>query len=801
MPDIGYYTLPVILSFQGIDKQVNDALGKTLDQTVPKTINKSVNDKIGKQIEASTKTVGKKIGTTLNTSINPQQVGKDIGAKINTGITVGVDAKKVGKDVSTKVSQGIDPKVIGKVITEGLTKAQNIDAKKVGKTIGDNMAGGIDTHRVGQVLKDVLREPLNDAKQVAKDWGKQVGEEILSGNVKQAATQVGDLVQNTTTGINNLGHVLGVNLDGLEKFGTDTAKTIDGAGSKIQSVYDKVQDKVQTTVTDVKNVNEAIKGIGEGGIADRIQSVSTALSTISTATGHLGLDISGITTPVQSVVNQAADIAGLVTQVRDLKAGLVGAEGAGALGTLGGVAAAAGPVAVTIVGIAEAAAVGIAAKTAYDIATFKPEPGAPGTSPALAPGATIPTLPGFPSTGLPGLIPPARPTPRGDFVPAAPPPPPPPGRVPATEIPQPGWTKDPKTGTLYTPDGTPVPATPGEYARPAPDYWAPSRPTPAPVLAPPSAPAPAPGPARIPGLAEATAGVAQANIHAGSANVSIGSANVSGISVSVPTPYTGSHETAIPGKKSWFQSGGAVPIIAHTGEHVFTKDDVAAMGGQSSVYAFRAALHAGQGYDDGGEITDLAKKIATPVAEAAAKGAAQGAQAGGAGMARPAILGGPGGQQMGADIATQLLGIGAGGVGETLGLGTLFPDPMQNPNVKSLIALASAFKGPIMGAMKGKLGIQQPGWQPGMPVAAMAGDTGAGASIGLPFGLPSIDLPNAPEGGGAPPGGGTVGGGDTHIDASLNVHGDVGNEKALRDHQQQIQRGLDRLAPMPTGPN
>ena len=27
MPDVGFYTLPVILSFQGIDKQVNDALG------------------------------------------------------------------------------------------------------------------------------------------------------------------------------------------------------------------------------------------------------------------------------------------------------------------------------------------------------------------------------------------------------------------------------------------------------------------------------------------------------------------------------------------------------------------------------------------------------------------------------------------------------------------------------------------------------------------------------------------------------------------------------------------------------
>jgi hypothetical protein len=88
-----------------------------------------------------------------------------------------------------------------------------------------------------------------------------------------------------------------------------------------------------------------------------------------------------------------------------------------------------------------------------------------------------------------------------------------------------------------------------------------------------------------------------------------------------------------------------------------------------------------------------------------------------------------------------------------------------------------------------------------MAVNAMAGDEGAGASIGLPFGLPSIDLPNAPGGMGGADLPDRPGGGDTHIYAGLEVHGDVGSDKALRDHQQQIQRGLDRLAPMPTGPN
>jgi hypothetical protein len=36
MPDVGYYTLLVILSFQGIDKQVNDALGDKLKTAATK---------------------------------------------------------------------------------------------------------------------------------------------------------------------------------------------------------------------------------------------------------------------------------------------------------------------------------------------------------------------------------------------------------------------------------------------------------------------------------------------------------------------------------------------------------------------------------------------------------------------------------------------------------------------------------------------------------------------------------------------------------------------------------------------
>lgn len=45
-----------------------------------------------------------------------------------------------------------------------------------------------------------------------------------------------------------------------------------------------------------------------------------------------------------------------------------------------------------------------------------------------------------------------------------------------------------------------------------------------------------------------------------------------------------------------------VPALLSNGEHVLTASDVAALGGQAGVYAFRAGLHGGQGYANGGSV-------------------------------------------------------------------------------------------------------------------------------------------------------------------------------------------------------
>lgn len=88
---------------------------------------------------------------------------------------------------------------------------------------------------------------------------------------------------------------------------------------------------------------------------------------------------------------------------------------------------------------------------------------------------------------------------------------------------------------------------------------------------------------------------------------------------------------------------------------------------------------------------------------------------------------------------------GLGGIGsifgsflkETFGLdGSLFPDISSLMPVQMLGAALGAFKGPLQGLIDGQLGIQQPGWTPGMPVPGAAGE---GQSGGLPFGM----IPNA----------------------------------------------------------
>lgn len=110
---------------------------------------------------------------------------------------------------------------------------------------------------------------------------------------------------------------------------------------------------------------------------------------------------------------------------------------------------------------------------------------------------------------------------------------------------------------------------------------------------------------------------------------------------------------------------------------------------------------------------------------------------------------------------------------ETTGLdGSFLPDFADSSTMQSVGALMNAFRGPLQGLVDGGLGIQQPGWQPGMPVPGQESSTGGAA-----FGMPDVAVPPMPPAGqhggsGAAPG--PAGGSPVSIDASTTIQGNVG---------------------------
>ncbi|MGJ6124910.1 transglycosylase family protein [Mycolicibacterium sp. Y3] len=133
---------------------------------------------------------------------------------------------------------------------------------------------------------------------------------------------------------------------------------------------------------------------------------------------------------------------------------------------------------------------------------------------------------------------------------------------------------------------------------------------------------------------------------------------------------------------------------------------------------------------------------------------------------------------------------------ETLGIdGSFFPDISNSMPMQMLNAGLNAFQGPLQGLVDGQLGIQQPGWQPGMPVNGVANDTGIGTSNAA-FGMPDVAVPPMPPGDQhIGPGGPAAPGPVQNITVDQSVHGNVGSspEELFKTRDQGLARAMPRM--------
>jgi hypothetical protein len=103
MPGIGYYTLPVILSFQGIDKQINTALGDKL-----KPAAKKAGEDIAKGVAEGAKTGGKTAAESISKPIiaAAKKTGTDAGKQLDQTLKVAVNDFHPGKSWKGSWSYG-----------------------------------------------------------------------------------------------------------------------------------------------------------------------------------------------------------------------------------------------------------------------------------------------------------------------------------------------------------------------------------------------------------------------------------------------------------------------------------------------------------------------------------------------------------------------------------------------------------------------------------------------------------------------------------------------------------------------
>ena len=497
-----------------------------------------------------------KAGTTTARSAG-QQMGKDLSTGIQEGIT---KSAKTVPGTGTKTIPGLDEALRG------------ANVKKVGQQVGKDLAAGISEGwgkggpggGVGKQLgKDIAEGTggiLESAtKEMLRDWADHFKNELKKGDVKSALNEAGTAAANASDMVANIGEKFGANTDSIRNFGDKVATTLDHLGGTIQPVI----DKFKTTADNAHSIVSAMSEMGSGDAATRIHALGDALGAADDAAKNFGVDISGITEPLQGLAGTAEGIAGIADSLKGLGAGLGVLASPEVLAVLAALAAIGGAVALP----AWLAQPEQQPKNWPVAPEFPTTPGAPQGQPQIGPFPVVPQLPpsGPPKGYWPGF-----------------------GTVGGYGVP--GSEAAPSLG------GPMAPSPLGQLAPVDIGGLPPAR-APAPAAPPPAAP---------------TAGAV--DIHSNTASVSIGSASVSIPNLSLPSAAA----AAAPGGSGvWWgakigsrQTGGPITqdelAKLHAGEHVLTAPDVHAMGGQDAVSDFRDQLGRAGGPPGGAEAAGLA---------------------------------------------------------------------------------------------------------------------------------------------------------------------------------------------------
>src|SRR5262245_9765945 len=311
MPDIGYYTLPVILSFKGIDAAVNSELG---DKLTPAA--KKAGEDYAKGMAEGVKTGGDDIGKATEEVITKSatKAAKPAGKKAG---------KEITKSTADAIRSGGDE--IGKAAEDALGKAGTKAAKPAAKKTADAYA-----KTVGEQLKDVANDVAGEfatgmldgvKKELGSGVAGQIGAPIID-ELKKSAKDAdyveigGNIVSGIGTAIEHSDEIKGAAgafIDGL-KEGMSGAD-ISGAA---ETIVTGIKDTMKGGLDEVKgNVKEWVTGIADdirsGDIKGAADEVNSVIKSIGEATGF---DTSGITGKIDAVATSVGKVKHGLDQIK-----------------------------------------------------------------------------------------------------------------------------------------------------------------------------------------------------------------------------------------------------------------------------------------------------------------------------------------------------------------------------------------------------------------------------------------------------------------------------------------------------
>jgi hypothetical protein len=361
VPDIGYYTLPVIPSFRGIESATQDALDKAFRDSGKKageayadehdkafrdkTVEKSRNPDAA-TVEAHRRTgaaSGKAQADAHNEAFNKTRA--DDPAAVDTATKTGTEQGKASGQAA------------GKAHNEELKKTTTAESESIGRVLGEALGKGAGNAAAG-MIEDMLPKALRGlgleslGASIGENLGGAIGEH--AADVPDALIKGWDTVADALNGVKSTASdvriVLGTGFgEGLRTVLSDI-RTADvgggltGALSGIKSAAGGVKDGLGGALESLRNLSATDVTSGLDRVAGMVQTAEPLAKAFGVDVSSWPESIRGVISPVSELSDTFTTVKGAIADTATSLAGI--AEGSPAVASaLGGIATAAGPLA------------------------------------------------------------------------------------------------------------------------------------------------------------------------------------------------------------------------------------------------------------------------------------------------------------------------------------------------------------------------------------------------------------------------------------------------------------------------